>query len=131
MMHTTARLLVAGIVLATLSACDVPIGTPPRDVKGEPVAATPDKDDVQLIVRLRFEPPAGEAPDSAVYKAAVLAARTKFLAEIADLPHRVVRTYDTLPLVVLSVAPGERAALEKSPSVAGVEDDRLNAPLAQ
>jgi len=119
------------VVLLALAGCDVPIGTPPRDGKGEPVAATPDKSQLQVIVRLRFEPPPGAAPDSQPYKDALLAAREKFLAAIDGVPHRVVRTYDTLPLVVLAIAPADRAALEKSPLVASVEDDRLNAPLAR
>jgi hypothetical protein len=42
-----------------------------------------------------------------------------------------VRTYDTMPLVVLALAPSDRATVEKVPSVVSVEDDRLNAPLAQ
>jgi len=128
----TARKGVAGVVLlAALVGCDVPIGTPQRDGEGGPVAAKTDARTVQVIVRLRFEPPAGAAPDSDAYKAALLAARSTFFGEIDAIPHRVVRTYDTLPLVVLSVAPGERAALAKVPSVASIEDDRLNAPLAQ
>jgi hypothetical protein len=117
------------LALLVLAACDVPIGAPPRDDKGEPVPPTREESQVQVIVRLRFTPPAGAAPDSAPYKTALLAAREKFLHEIDAVPHRVVRTYDTLPLVVLAIAPSERAALEKSPLVASVEDDRLNAPV--
>jgi hypothetical protein len=124
-LHTLATLL----AVVALAGCDVPIGTPSRDSKGEPVTATSDSANVQVIVRLRFEPPAGAAPDSQPYKAALLATRETFLKEIAGLTHRVVRTYDTLPLVVLAIPPQERAALEKSPSVASVEDDRLNAPV--
>lgn len=124
-LRTVASLL----ALLALAGCDVPIGTPSRDSKGDPVTATTDKTNVQVIVRLRFEPPAGTAPDSQPYKAALLATREKFLTEIAGITHRVVRTYDTLPLVVLAIPADERAALEKSPSVASVEDDRLNAPV--
>ena len=114
-----------------LSACDVPLGNPPRDGKGEPVVDSPTEVRVQVIVRLRFDAPDDAKPDDDAYQAALRATRDRFLAEIDALPHRVVRTYDTLPLVVLSIAPGDRAALEKLPSVASVEEDRLNAPLAQ
>lgn len=116
------------VALLALAGCDVPVGTAPRDAKGKPVPAQ-DKSQVQVIVRLRFTPPGGAAPDSDAYKRALVAARDRFLAAIAAVPHRVVRTYDTLPLVVLAIAPGDRAALEQSPLVASVEDDRLNAPL--
>lgn len=114
----------------TLAACDVPLGNPPRDSKGEPVVESSSEARIQVIVRLRFDPPDGAAPDGEPYQAALRATRERFLAEIQAVPHRVVRTYDTLPLVVLSVAPSDRAPLEKLPSVAGVEEDRLNAPLA-
>jgi hypothetical protein len=129
MMGAHARTLASLLALVAVAGCDVPIGTPQRDAKGEPVTATQDSKDVQVIVRLRFEPPAGAAPDSPPYKAALLATREKFLGEIAGIPHRVVRTYDTLPLVVLALPPARRPEVEKSPLVASVEDDRLNAPV--
>jgi hypothetical protein len=126
------QVVVSSLALAcvALAACDVPLGNPPRDSKGEPVVETSGEARVQVIVRLRFEPPEGAAPDGEAYQAALRATRERFLAEIDTLPHRVVRTYDTLPLVVLSVAPGERTTIEKLSSVASVEEDRLNAPLA-
>jgi hypothetical protein len=124
-----AALAALGCVL--LAACDLPLGSPPRDGKGEPVVESPTEARVQVIVRLRFDPPDGAKPDDDAYLAALRATRERFLAEIDALAHRVVRTYDTLPLVVLAIAPRDRAALEKLPSVASVEEDRLNAPLAQ
>lgn len=126
--HVAAALLALGCW--TLVACDVPLGSPPRDSKGEPVVESAGEPRVQVIVRLRFDPPAGAAPDTEAYQAALRTMREKFFIEIDAVPHRVVRTYDTLPLVVLSIAPAERASLEQMPSVAGVEEDRLNAPLA-
>jgi hypothetical protein len=126
-----ARIVAGLAAVVTLAACDVPIGTPQRDAKGEPVVTKPDTAGVRVIVRLRFDPPAGAAPDSEAYKSALVAARAKLTGELDALSYRVVRTYDTLPLVVLEIAPGDRAALEKLPSVASVEDDRLNAPLAR
>lgn len=124
--------VLAALGCVTLAGCDVPLGNPPRDGKGEPVVESPPVARVQVIVRLRFDPPDDAKPDDDAYQAALRATRERFLAEIeAALPHRVVRTYDTLPLVVLAIAPGDRAALEKLPSVASVEEDRLNAPLAQ
>lgn len=127
-----ARIAATLVVVACWShvACDVPLGNPPRDGKGEPVIDDAAGPRVQVIVRLRFDPPDGAAPDSEPYQAALRATRDAFLADIDPLPHRVMRTYDTLPLVVLSIAPADRAALEKMPSVASVEEDRLNAPLA-
>jgi hypothetical protein len=122
--HAGAACLLA---LLALAGCDVPVG-PPVTQEGAPVKD--DAERVQVIVRLRFEPPAGTAPDAEPYKRAVRAARERFLATL-DFPHRVVRTYETLPLVVLVVPRERRAALEASALVAGVEDDRLNAPVAQ
>lgn len=128
---TWRRTIAAGVLPLALAGCDVPIGTPPRDGKGEPVVESTSAGQVQVIVRLRFEPPEGAAPDSEPYQTALRAVRAAFLEEIDAIPHRVVRTYDTLPLVVLSLAPSDRAPVEKMPSVASVEEDRLNAPLAQ
>jgi len=125
----------AGIVAALaagwltgLAACDVPVE--PRAVPKEDAPVTNDAERMQVIVRLRFEPPAGARPDDESYKQAVRAARERFLATL-DVGYRVVRTYDTLPLVALVIPRKERDALAASPLVAGVEDDRLNAPLAQ
>jgi hypothetical protein len=115
---------------ATLAACDMPLGNPPRDGKGEPVVESSGAARVQVIVRLRFEAPEGAKPDDEAYRAALRAARDKLFAELDTVPHRLVRSYDTLPLVVLAIAPADRSALEKLPSVASVEEDRLNAPLA-
>lgn len=129
-----ATWIVAGLVAlggVTLAACDVPLGNPPRDGKGEPVVESPSEARLQVIVRLRFDAPDGAKPDDEVYREALVAAREKLFAELDAIPHRVVRTYDTLPLVVLSIAPADRATVEKLPSVASVEEDRLNAPLAQ
>lgn len=114
----------------TLGGCDVPLGNPPRDAKGEPVVESSAEARMQVIVRMRFDPPEGAKPDDEAYQAALRAAQTKLFGELDTIPHRMVRTYDTLPLVVLSIAPTDRAAVEKLPSVASVEEDRLNAPLA-
>lgn len=121
----------AALAAVLVLGCDVPLGNPPRDSKGEPVVESSAEGRVQVIVRLRFEPPAGQKPDDDGYQAELHATREKFFSELGGIDHRVVRTYDTLPLVVLSIAPAERARVEKLPSVAGVEEDRLNAPLAQ
>lgn len=131
-MRGRARAATSLVTIAcwALIACDVPLGNPPRDSKGEPVVESSGQPRVQVIVRLRFDPPDGAAPDGEAYQEALRAAREKLFAEIDALPHRVVRTYDTLPLVVLAIAPADRAALEQMPSVASVEEDRLNAPLA-
>ena len=116
---------------ATLAACDMPLGNPARDGKGEPVVQRSAEARVQVIVRLRFDAPEGAKPDDEAYQAALRAAHEKLFGELDAIPHRMVRTYDTLPLVVLSISPSDRAAVEKLPSVASVEEDRLNAPLAQ
>jgi hypothetical protein len=126
----TRAAVLAGVVssFVPLFGCDPPAESPPAAREDAPV--TDDAERAQVIVRLRFEPPAGAAPDQEPYKQAVRAARERFLATL-EFPHRVVRTYETLPLVVLVVPRAEREGLAASPLVAGVEDDRLNAPLAQ
>lgn len=126
--RTLAVPLVILLAAGGLAACDVPIGTPARDapvVEGKSSATT------QVIVRLRFDAPDGASPDSEAYRTALVAVREAFLGQLGGIDHRVVRTYDTIPLVVLALAPADRAAVAKLPSVASVEDDRLNAPLAQ
>lgn len=85
---------------------------------------------VQVIVRLRFDPPAGAAPGSDAYASALAGVRARFLDGL-DFPHRVLRAHDTVPVVVLVVPRAQRAALAGSPLVASVEDDRLNVPLAR
>jgi hypothetical protein len=114
-----------------LAACDMPIGNPSRDAEGVPVVDAKSTLSSQVIVRLRFDAPDGASPDSEAYRTALVAVREKFISELGAMPHRVVRTYDVMPLVVLALAPSDRPALEKLPSVASVEEDRLNAPLAR
>jgi len=127
--------LVVAAALA-LAACDVPQSGPlPGEVNTE-ADATRKKDDVQggnvqVIVKLRFDAPPGAGPDTDAYKSSLTIVRDDFLRSIAEISHRVVRTYDTLPLVVLSLPAAQRGEIERSPLVASVEDDRLNAPLAQ
>jgi hypothetical protein len=124
--------IAACAAIVVLAGCDVPIGTAPRDGKGAPVVESKDgAATVQVIVRLRLDAPEGAPPDSDAYRSAVAAVRADFLAQLGGVTHRVVRTYETMPLVVLAIAPVDRAAVEKLPTVASVEEDRLNAPLAQ
>ncbi len=125
------RVLIALPAALLLAGCDVPIGTPSRDAEGVPVVDEKSRLSSQVIVRLRFDAPEGAAPDSEAYRTALVAAREKLMVELGEMPHRVVRTYDVMPLVVLAVSPADRPALEKLPSVASVEEDRLNAPLAR
>jgi len=125
---TTA--LLAAAAAGTLAACDVPLGNPPPDGRGDPVGESSREPRLQVIVRLRFDAPDGAAPDGDAYRDALRATREQFLTAIGSLSPRVLRTYDTLPLVVLSIAPADRPTIERLPLVAGVEEDRLNAPLA-
>lgn len=125
------------VVAAALACCAVSLAAceaaPPPVQPGavhEDAPVKNDREQVQVIVRLRFEAPAGAAPGDEAYEQAVRAARERFLATL-DFEHRVVRTYDTLPLVALVIPRAERENVARSPLVAGVEDDRLNAPLAQ
>ncbi len=102
------------VVAAALACCATSLAgceeAPPPVQPGavqEDAPVTGDSEHVQVIVRLRFEPPAGASPGDDAYEQAVRAARERFLATL-DFEHRVVRTYDTLPLVALVIPRSER-----------------------
>jgi subtilisin family serine protease len=59
----------------------------------------------------------------------IAATRAALLAELAGTSHRTIREFETIPFVALEVAPDAMSALESSPNVVGVEEDRLLSPL--
>jgi subtilisin family serine protease len=84
---------------------------------------------VRVIVRFRVATtPEGdlESADAVASQRRDIAAMGyAALAELAGTSHRTVREFATIPFVALEVAPDAIAALEASPNVVGVEEDRL------
>lgn len=51
------------------------------------------------------------------------------LALLAGTPHRIHRTYSSIPYVAMTVSPRALEVLEKSPNVLGIEEDKLARPM--
>jgi len=75
---------------------------------------------VRVIVRFRVAEPTTPT--------AIHAARDAILQQIAQAPHRVVRQFETLPLLVLEVSPEALGALRAAPGVVSIQPDTLSAP---
>jgi subtilisin family serine protease len=84
---------------------------------------------VRVIVQFRVATTAEGELESADAVASqrqdIAAMRYAALAELAGTSHRTIREFATIPFVALEVAPDAMAALEASPNVVGVEEDRL------
>ncbi|HET9444401.1 MAG TPA: S8 family serine peptidase [Acidimicrobiales bacterium] len=59
---------------------------------------------------------------------AIAEARGNVVAALADHPHAVVQTFDSVPYVALELSPGALRALERSGRAASVEEDALADP---
>jgi hypothetical protein len=81
---------------------------------------------VRVIVQLdewreaRAEPAADAA---SARRAGIARSRAAVVAELGSASG-VVREYETIPFVALSVSPADLAVLERSPHVIGVQEDR-------
>ena len=88
---------------------------------------------VRVIVQLRVTTfPEGQLESAAAVMSQrqdVAAMRYAVLAELVGTSRRTIREFETIPFVALEVAPDALAALEASPNVVGVEEDRLLSPL--
>lgn len=88
---------------------------------------------VRVIVQFRATTfPEGEPQSPAAVASQrqdIAAMRYAALAELAGTSYRTIREFETIPFVALEVAPDAMAALEASPNVVGVEEDRLLSPL--
>ena len=87
---------------------------------------------VRVIVQFRLTTlPEGqlESADAvASQRQDIAALRFSVLAELAGTSHRTTRAFETIPFVALEVAPDALSALEASPNVVAVEEDRLAGP---
>jgi subtilisin family serine protease len=83
---------------------------------------------VRVIVQLRATArPEGQLESAHAVTAQrqhLAAHRAALLAELAGRRHRLLRAFETIPFVALEVAPETLAALEASPNVVAVEEDR-------
>ncbi len=88
---------------------------------------------VRVIVQIRVTTfPEGELESTdavASQRRGIAATRAVLLAELAGTGHRTIREFETIPFVALELAPDAMSALEASPNVVGVEEDRLLSPL--
>jgi hypothetical protein len=79
-------------------------------------------------VIVTFRVPPSESEDQR--RADIVAGREALLRELASTPHRVTRTYETIPGVGLEVSPEALRVLEKSRGIVKIDTDSLNAPLS-
>jgi hypothetical protein len=77
--------------------------------------------EVRVIVQLRV--PDGAAP------AEIATAQEALLAELAAVPHRIVRRYATIPFIALTASEAALRVLSASPHVVSVREDRDFSPL--
>lgn len=78
---------------------------------------------VRVIVQMRFSRAAGESREQAIRSA-----RDTLLGQLAGAPHKVLRSYDSIPSVVLEVAVDGLNVLRASSQVIQVSEDRLLRP---
>jgi len=105
--------------------------------ESEPTSVVPEKlyckalseGSVRVIVQLRLSAlPGGQlgsADAMVAQRQAIAAAQSTVLAGLAGTTFRVIRTYEAIPFLALEVSPDALRALEKSPLVASMEEDRL------
>jgi hypothetical protein len=111
-----------GVVGLLLGLCAWSPAEPSSPVSPGLLARADAEGSVRVIVSLRL--PAGATPDAET----IQRASRSLLQEIAGTRHRVVRTYDTLPLVALEASAETLRALAALPSVLAVEEDTVVRP---
>jgi len=79
---------------------------------------------VRVIVQLRI---AAGSDDSREQR--IIAAQQALLGELADVAHRVVRSFTVAPMLVLEVSYGALQVHHRSAQVLSVDDDGLAAPM--
>jgi hypothetical protein len=106
-----ALLLLGPIALLSITCRSV---AAPSDVP-----ARPDPLSLRVLVELRLD------GDGTVTPGRLAAARTALQSALrnADIPHEVVRAYDTIPWVALRIRPEDRERLAGLPQVGAVRDD--------
>lgn len=119
------RRLLAAVEIAglMLSACATAAEQPGAVVPAELLARAAADGAVRVIVRFRVAP----APEDARAQA-IEAGRRALLSEIAQTPHRVLRTYETLPFLALEASGETLRVLASSPNVLAIQADTLAAP---
>ncbi|MGB4781818.1 S8 family peptidase [Candidatus Methylomirabilis sp.] len=112
-------------LMAVLQATSAIAGVVPRALYDKAAREGP----VRVIVQFRAPmTPEGDlqgADAVASQRQNIAATRYAALATLAGTSHRTIREFTTIPFVALEVAPDAMAALEASPNVVGVEEDRL------
>jgi hypothetical protein len=79
---------------------------------------------LRVIVELKIDP--SGSPSAA----AIAEVQDRVLGELAGTNHRVLRRFTTIPFIGLEASADALRRLGGSPSVAGIREDRLRAPLA-
>ena len=104
-------LLALGSALALTLACTGPTGDLPAGWQ-------------RVIVELRIDglPP---ITDATARTDAIRSARESLIKELGSAPHRVTRTYDSLPFIALSAPKSTLDTLRQSPRVKGIQDDAV------
>lgn len=116
------RLNAFGLVL--MGAVSAAALEPPRPiVAAELLARAAGEGSVRVIVELRVAAMPADARQRAIEMA-----QQAVLGEISHTPHRVLRVYQTVPLLALDVSADALRVLASSAHVAAVQEDTLAAP---
>ncbi len=111
------------LAVVALMALTGGAGAGALQVSPELLAKATEHGRVRVIVQLRIAPGPEEGRTRAIERA-----QDSVLRALAPAPHRLLRRYETLPLLAVEVSPEALRLLAASPDVAGIEEDRLAAP---
>lgn len=133
MERSGVRILLAALWLAGLAPAAVASAQTPARVPAELQARAAAQGSVRVLVELRERVvPDALLPDAAArarQRARIAAARGALLRERDLRPDALRRSFDTLPFVALRVDAAGLDALERSPLVAAVQEDRIARPI--
>jgi subtilisin family serine protease len=116
-------------LMAVLQTTSAIAGVVPRALYDKAAREGPVRVIVQFRVPITPEGALQSADAVASQRQNIAAMRYAALAMLAGTSHRTIREFTTIPFVALEVAPDAISALEASPNVVGVEEDRLLSPL--
>jgi hypothetical protein len=90
----------------------------------ELLRGTPPGESVRVIVQLRIPP----GPD-ADREQRIKSAQEALLAELARVPHKIIRSYSSTPAMALEASRQALEVLRDSPQVLSVHEDQMLKPL--
>jgi hypothetical protein len=121
-MWREAALLTAFVI--TTTTCSSAVERPVTVVSPELLAKAAREGSVRVIVHLRVP----NSAQSDLRGNGMVRTREAVISEISRTRHKVVRTYETIPLLALEVSAEALEVLASSLNVERVQEDGLNSP---